>query len=69
MKCKIKILNDGGFDYLTGVNFPIIVNGTPWGESGFDVDPMEFRQFGLIFDDDCEPFYFSMLSGECEVME
>nr|DAO57785.1 MAG TPA: hypothetical protein [Caudoviricetes sp.] len=69
MKCKIKILNDGGFDSLAGVNFPVIVNGTLCNNCGFDVDPMGFRQFGLIFDDDYGPFYFSILTGECEVLE
>lgn len=68
---KIKLLNDGGFEALSHVIFPIEVDGTDWAGCGFDVHESEFKKHGydLTGKGDDGLFYFSLISEECEVIE
>ena len=69
---KIKLLNDGGFDELSHVNFPVEVEGADWEGWGFDVHESEFEKLGYDlrgkggYDG---MFYFSLIREECEVVE
>jgi hypothetical protein len=64
---KIKLLNDGCY-MCVGVKFPIIVDGYVSG-TGCYVTGSELIKFGF----DCilptEDYYFSTISGECEIVE
>jgi hypothetical protein len=69
---KIKLLNDGGFDELAHVVFPIEVEGTDWEGCGFDVHESEFEKHGYDLTNkggDDGLFYFSLIGEECEVVE
>lgn len=69
---KIRLLNDGGFDELHGVAFPVEVEGTDWEGCGFDVHESEFEKLGYELrgkGGDDGMFYFSLISEECEVAE
>ena len=65
---KVRILNDGGFG-LSDVDFPVVVNSIPrkvWNDIiGFDVDRSEFGDTQSVG----VKLYFSMMLGECEVLD
>ncbi|MFA1583723.1 hypothetical protein [Proteus mirabilis] len=73
---KIKLLNDGGYDSMGDVNFPVIVEGEGWEGLGFDVLGFDVLGSELItigadakYIINDEEYYFSLLEGECEVIE
>lgn len=64
---KIRLLNDGGYAELSGIKFPLEVEGKPWFGSGFDVAESEFYPHGFEPYEPDYMFYFS--PSEVEVVE
>lgn len=68
-KVKIKLLNDGGYTFLEGVNFPVEVNAHAFG-AGYDVPTFELMRVGVDDSDVSVTYkstwYFS--PEECEVI-
>lgn len=67
---RIKLLNDGGFNELSHVDFPVDVEGKDWEGCGFNVRESEFEKLGYNLrgkGGNDRIFYFSRIGGECEV--
>lgn len=67
---KLKLLNDGEFVGMNAVNFPVVVDACRL-DDGFLVNGAELIRVGADPDnfDAWTPYYFSLLSKECEVVE
>ena len=66
---KIRLLNKSGFSTISGVEFPIVVEGNDQGINGCLVLGAELIKFGFDFIVPNECYYFSKLQGECEVVK
>lgn len=68
---KIKLLNDGGYGGMSNIKFPVIVDVDavygPWTVLGFEIPLSELSRIGFTLGN--ESLYFSLISGECEVLE
>lgn len=65
---KVKLLSDGDYGGMDNVNFPVIVEGFYVGV-GIGILGAELINLGAEFIDADEEYYFSLLSGECEVVD
>lgn len=72
---KIKLLNDGGWDFLYRVKFPVEVKGVIDHVTGLgqcaNISTVELKRIGAKFDwdveDDCVWSFY--IGSECEVLK
>lgn len=64
---QIKLLNKGGFTTISGVKFPIIVEGHESLDGCCDVLGVELTKFGFTFMQPSFPYSFSILKGQCVI--
>lgn len=65
---KIKLFNDGGYGDMNYVPFPVTVDAVRWG-NGVMVSGRDLIKHGAKNFNENEMYYFSLLRGECEVVE
>ena len=71
---KIKLLNDGGWDFLYPVRFPICVEGVIDHVTGLgqcaNISTVELKRIGAKFDWCCDDDYMwsFVLGSDCEVL-
>ena len=69
---KIRLLNDGGYDFLDGVKFPVEVEVFEQGlMGGFYVETSELESIGASSIVRCNPHHdagWYFLEEECEVV-
>ena len=70
---QVKLLNDGMYEGDEGVSFPVIVEGA---ESrcgshliGFKIAASELERVGFTGLNSRQSYYFSLVRGECELIE
>lgn len=71
---KIKLLNDGHYDHMGKIQFPVIVDGTEWRNAsgnicGYDVKHTELSRIGAPNACGEDESLFWLLGNECELVE